>query len=80
MGYSGQNPYLRADGGSNPWVEKFQRDKKREKERERVAVERMNNSKEGGIGKLIDIDEIIHKSEELEEEKRKAHPLDKEEV
>jgi hypothetical protein len=77
MGYSGQNPYVRADGGSNPWVEKFQRDQKRERERARQGGERMDNSKEGRVGKLIDIEEVIHKSEELEEERRMAQPVPK---
>jgi len=71
MGFSGQNPYVRADGGSNPWVEKFQRDQKAEKERARIREEKMDNSKEGRSGKLVDIDDVIARSEEVDEQKRR---------
>ena len=77
MGFSGQNPYLRANGGSNPWVEKFQRDQKREKQHQREEERRMDNSKEGRVGKLIDIEEIIHQSDQLEEQRRLAQPIPK---
>jgi hypothetical protein len=75
MGYSGQNPYILGD--KNPWVEKFTRMNKVRKgwdERKDVKEgnkERMNDSKEGRVGKLVDINEIIEKNDEIEEQKRR---------
>ena len=77
MGYSGQNPYLRADGGSNPWVDKFARDQKGEKQR----LEKREGAASGSTSKVgkwkeedmaADIDNIIKKSEQEELERKKA--------
>lgn len=75
MGFSGQNPYVRSNGGSNPWVEKFQRDQKAERARAKLREEKMDNSKEVRAGKLVDIDDVITKSEEIEERKRVEHEV-----
>lgn len=64
MGFSGQNPYIYTQG-KNPWVERFEREK-----RARVTAQKMDDSKENRSGKLLDINEIIAQSDELEEERR----------
>lgn len=63
MGFSGQNPYLY--DGKNPWVDRFEREKK-----EKLRNERMDNAKEDRVGKLIDMSEVIAQSDQLEEERR----------
>lgn len=64
MGFSGQNPYIYTHG-KNPWVERFEREK-----RARANGQRMDQSKENRAGKRLDINEIIAQSDELEEERR----------
>lgn len=76
MGYSGQNPYVLGDRGTNPWAEKFGREWKRTKRQQRVtegelAGERMDASKEGREGRLVDIDAVIEQSDEMEEQARR---------
>jgi hypothetical protein len=65
MGFSGQNPYVLDVGGKNPWVEKFERE-----ERNRKREQRFADSEEGRIGKKVDIESVIEKSEEYDEHKR----------
>jgi len=66
MGFSGQNPYVNASGGSNPWVEKFKREAKAEKQRQKFADE-----EEGRTGREVDIESVIERNDEWEEYKRK---------
>jgi hypothetical protein len=89
MGYSGQNPYVLGDRGSNPWAEKFGRDwarlrherkqasvgasgmkTEKEEEDEEKTRARMDASKEGRVGKLVDIEKIIEENDKAEEEAR----------
>jgi hypothetical protein len=89
MGYSGQNPYVLGDRGTNPWAEKFGRDWKRlksernaggaegsawskkDEDEEEIARERMDASKEGRVGKVVDIEAIIEENDALEEQARR---------
>lgn len=97
MGYSGQNPYLVGDRGSNPWQEKFGRDWariKKEKKRlpsqqdrdqrtgeqgkteEEITKERQLASKEGRVGKDVDmsvIEKVINDNDRDEEEARRIY-------
>lgn len=70
MGYSGQNPYTL---GSNPWVEKFKRDKKNaERAEEQRAMQderRKAQKKDNDAGNLIDFDDIITQTEDAEWQK-----------
>lgn len=73
MGYSGQNPYILGNNGSNPWVDKFAREKrdpKKEEERRQRQEEMMAESKEGRKGELLDIQDIIARTDEAERKKR----------
>ena len=95
MGYSGQNPYVVGDRGTNPWAEKFGRDwsrlkkesrrgavggsekkvEEKEGDVEEVARERMDASKEGRVGKEVDmknIEKVIADNDREEEEARKV--------
>ncbi|CAD6439297.1 100c1ce5-9f3a-4242-bf0b-e5a499dbb541-CDS [Sclerotinia trifoliorum] len=65
MGYSGQNPYVKDFGDKNPWEDKIER----EKMRQRKSAQRQGESKEGRAGKEIDIKEVIDRTEEEEVKK-----------
>lgn len=65
MGYSGQNPYIKDFGEKNPWEDKIER----EKMRQRKSAQRQGESKEGRTGREIDIKEVIDRTEEEEVKK-----------
>ena len=65
MGYSGQNPYVKDFGEKNPWEDKIEREKMRQRRSEQMQGE----SKEGRTGKEIDIKRVIDKTEEAEVKK-----------
>ncbi|TGO23013.1 hypothetical protein BPAE_0147g00170 [Botrytis paeoniae] len=65
MGYSGQNPYVKDFGEKNPWEDKIEREKMRQRRSEQMQGE----SKEGRTGKEIDIKKVIDKTEEAEVKK-----------
>jgi len=70
MGYSGQNPYIMY-GGKNPWVERFERERRGKERQEREEKQRkMDNGKEEREGKLIDMQEVIEQTNEMEEERQ----------
>lgn len=62
MGYSGQNPYVKDFGEKNPWEDKIEREKRREK----ISRQLQGESKEGRTGKEIDIKGVIERTEEEE--------------
>lgn len=68
MGYSGQNPYTM--GKNNPWVERFQRERKnlerQEAERQRMEERNKAKRKADTKGELIDFDDLIARTEEAE--------------
>ncbi|KAL3424142.1 hypothetical protein PVAG01_03423 [Phlyctema vagabunda] len=70
-GYSGQNPFVMS---SNPWADadkKFKRDKKAQEERNQKQAQRLDDSKEGRQGTLVDIESVIKSNEKAEEERRR---------
>lgn len=76
MGYSGQNPYSMGHGNSNPWVEKFQREKrtaeKQAAERKKMEARNLAKRKADTKGELIDFDDLIARTEYAEWEKEEA--------
>ena len=76
MGYAAQNPYLLEDAQmygrqGMGWRDKEMSPEEKRKHKEK-SDELMNQSAEGRTGKLIDIDEVIEKSDALEEEKMRV--------
>jgi hypothetical protein len=76
MGYAGQNPYLLDDAEKYGrqglgWREKEMSPEEKRRHKEK-SDELMNQAAEGRTGKLIDIDEVIEKSDALEEEKMRV--------
>ncbi|EHK99343.1 hypothetical protein M7I_4809 [Glarea lozoyensis 74030] len=74
MGYPGQNPYMLDDADKFGKKGKGWKDLSEAEMRAKKAKgeEMMNQTAEGRTGKLIDIDGVIEKSEEIEEEKMRA--------
>lgn len=75
MGYSGQNPYILGAGGRNPWADKFERQKRARasqeeiKRRDKEKRQRMDSSREGRTGVLVDIEDVLERSERAEQDR-----------
>ncbi|RDW74955.1 hypothetical protein BP6252_06097 [Coleophoma cylindrospora] len=67
-GFAGQNPYV---AGNNPWEmdKKFARNAKLERQRMENTEQRLNDSKEGRHGTVVDIEAVIAQNEEAEKER-----------
>ena len=79
MGYSGQNPYVMGDRGTNPWAEKFGRDWARvQKESRRGGAADVRQTKT--VEKEVDVDEVTKERMDASKEARVGKAVNMEDI